>query len=574
MTAGEPICGKGAILALALSLVLAAPAAGQVAEEPAVLHVNPATGIDLDGRGSSEHPLRTATFALGAAGDHGMAQVEIRLAPGVYRAASGEAPGERFPLRLPPAVERLVVAGGEEGATQLVALDPASPGSPTDPAPVFEIEVYGAGRRAEVELSRLEITGGIAAACFAAGAGGEITGRITDCVMSGQSGKAIEAFISSGAIARLEVKRSVIEDANGGVAIETAASSTGDLLVDGCVLRSIATYGPGGILGAGVEAHLDPGAVLAVKVLRNVFWNMASAVQLTAAEENDALPSGGTLDAVIAGNLIGGLRKSPGAPAVKNGIYLSLWPHHEIALEILSNGFVGIGEHVLHHDNLDALRDLGRAVPWTFANNIAWDIGAASEFDEESPGFPFPPAGTRVTTNILSRSALRDGVDGNFSSDPLFEDEAAGDYRLRADSPARDRGDASFAAYSLADLDGRCRIAAVSCPPPGGAYPVDIGPYEYPGFCERDAFVFRRGDCNLSDNTVEITDAIFTFGVLFVGDVEPRCQDACDSNDDGKLNITDGIFTLFYLFSGGLPIPPPTGADGTDPTGDCLSPCL
>lgn len=82
---------------------------------------------------------------------------------------------------------------------------------------------------------------------------------------------------------------------------------------------------------------------------------------------------------------------------------------------------------------------------------------------------------------------------------------------------------------------------------------------------------FRRGDCN-DDRTVDISDAIFTLVVLFLGEGDPGCDDACDSNDDGEVDISDPITTLEVLFLGQGSIPLPGSRDcGVDPTQDELS---
>lgn len=79
--------------------------------------------------------------------------------------------------------------------------------------------------------------------------------------------------------------------------------------------------------------------------------------------------------------------------------------------------------------------------------------------------------------------------------------------------------------------------------------------------------IFQRGDCN-SDAAVDIADAIFTLGGLFVpGQPQPICDDACDANDDGLKNIADAVYTLTWLFFPGSPPPPAPFPDcGIDPT--------
>jgi len=72
--------------------------------------------------------------------------------------------------------------------------------------------------------------------------------------------------------------------------------------------------------------------------------------------------------------------------------------------------------------------------------------------------------------------------------------------------------------------------------------------------CGVDAIEFVRGDDNV-DGAVDISDPVFSLGVLFLGDL-PRCREAMDSNGDEVHDISDPVYTLAFLFSGG----PPPGA--------------
>ncbi|MBI4583994.1 MAG: protein kinase [Planctomycetes bacterium] len=83
---------------------------------------------------------------------------------------------------------------------------------------------------------------------------------------------------------------------------------------------------------------------------------------------------------------------------------------------------------------------------------------------------------------------------------------------------------------------------------------------------------FRRGDAD-SSGAVELSDAVFTLRVLFLGEGSLACGDAADSNDDGAIDLSDCISTLGHLILGAGPMPAP-GAErcGPDPTaaGDAL----
>ena len=79
-----------------------------------------------------------------------------------------------------------------------------------------------------------------------------------------------------------------------------------------------------------------------------------------------------------------------------------------------------------------------------------------------------------------------------------------------------------------------------------------------------------RGDAN-GDGTVDLSDAIHSWGYLFTGSAELLCLKAADANDDGELDISDGLRTLGYLFQGEGPLSEPFPTCGFDPTADDLT---
>ncbi len=82
---------------------------------------------------------------------------------------------------------------------------------------------------------------------------------------------------------------------------------------------------------------------------------------------------------------------------------------------------------------------------------------------------------------------------------------------------------------------------------------------------------FQRGDSN-DDGRVDLSDALFNLGFLFLGREEPSCDDAADANDDGRLDLTDAVFLLSGLFLGGeSPPSPAVGECDGDPTPDGIS---
>jgi len=67
---------------------------------------------------------------------------------------------------------------------------------------------------------------------------------------------------------------------------------------------------------------------------------------------------------------------------------------------------------------------------------------------------------------------------------------------------------------------------------------------------------------------LDLSDAVALLNSLFLGAMPPGCQDAADTNDDGKLDLSDAISTLNFLFLGGPA--PAGGACSSDTTEDNL----
>ena len=72
--------------------------------------------------------------------------------------------------------------------------------------------------------------------------------------------------------------------------------------------------------------------------------------------------------------------------------------------------------------------------------------------------------------------------------------------------------------------------------------------------CQRPRF--HRGDPT-GDGDEDVSDAIFIFGFLFLGDAPPSCRESADVNNDGVVNLSDGIHVLGFLFWGQQPPAPP-----------------
>ena len=79
--------------------------------------------------------------------------------------------------------------------------------------------------------------------------------------------------------------------------------------------------------------------------------------------------------------------------------------------------------------------------------------------------------------------------------------------------------------------------------------------------------LFIRGDVNFTGN-VDITDAIYLLGFLFLGYDDPECLDPADLLDEGRVNISSPIYLLNFLFTGGPAPRVPYPSPGLDPNLD------
>ncbi len=135
-------------------------------------------------------------------------------------------------------------------------------------------------------------------------------------------------------------------------------------------------------------------------------------------------------------------------------------------------------------------------------------------------------------------------------------------------------GVSSFKAYdgfSIVVLDASGAVVLqgqVAIPGGGGA--ALAPPVAFTMVGEYDT-AFLRGDAR-RDFTLNLTDAINTLEVLFLGGRFPACQDSMDANDDGSLDIADPITTLIHLFVESIELPyPGSRIAGFDATADDLS---
>lgn len=89
--------------------------------------------------------------------------------------------------------------------------------------------------------------------------------------------------------------------------------------------------------------------------------------------------------------------------------------------------------------------------------------------------------------------------------------------------------------------------------------------------CLEPQIEFRRGDVN-GDGSLDISDPISNLSFQFIGNFEPGCEDALDTDGSDTIDVSDPVFNLTYLFTGGAapPAPGPLSC-GPDPTDDGLT---
>ena len=115
--------------------------------------------------------------------------------------------------------------------------------------------------------------------------------------------------------------------------------------------------------------------------------------------------------------------------------------------------------------------------------------------------------------------AASEGINNNFSSDPLFCDAEQGNYHLQETSP--------------------CIMSKKACAPVLGALEPGCNPSQ-----------FICGDAN-GDDKINVSDAVYIINYVFSGGAEPDPRESGEVNCDGKVNISDAVYLINYVFSGG-----------------------
>ncbi len=202
------------------------------------------------------------------------------------------------------------------------------------------------------------------------------------------------------------------------------------------------------------------------------------------------------------------------------------------------------------HDGDGNELGVSRAVAADTWSEIRVDIdlerNLQAAFLDDAPliGFPFPWE-TSGIGEIQCIDLWSDGGSGalydNVSLEPIAETDCNGNGT--ADSE-------DLATGASADCNGN--LVPDECDIESGYSPDDDGD----GVPDDCLGGFRRGDANV-DGIVDISDAIFILGYLFLGTTSPACVSAAEANGDGNVDLSDSVMVLNFLFLGGSPPPAP-----------------
>ncbi len=130
----------------------------------------------------------------------------------------------------------------------------------------------------------------------------------------------------------------------------------------------------------------------------------------------------------------------------------------------------------VYADGFDAQTQLTNNIVVARSGQVA--VFCTADFDPAGPIFTFNDAFAPAGAAYAGACPDVTGVAGNHSVDPIFVDQAGGDYHLRSESPVVDAGDNSPPDLPAFDLDGDPRITDGNA---DGAAVVDLGVDETPG---------------------------------------------------------------------------------------------
>lgn len=559
--------GSVLVLVLPLLALTGGPLSGLRAGD---VWVDPESGIDGEDRGSFEAPLRTLGFALGKLETEGGLASSLLLGAGAFVGGERlESLPDTFPLVTSGVRPSLAVVGCR-GEPASIRIDSTSP-----ERDILRLEIGDArpGEVAHLSVSGVRFTGGRSAVALVGADGVDVELDVESCDFTETEAAAIEILSGHDARTTVRIVDCRFEGPGSGLAVEAVGGARVELTVERCRFAGMPALDAGGLLGGAIELHVDEGGALDAAVRRCELRDTAGAFLLSSGTTEDA---GGALRLTVASTLVHSTPPESAAGDIdvapcRSAFYLATRPGFDVRVDVLHSTFWGVSRSIVHVEDLADLTE--GMLPVRFDGNVFAGGGVTPLGAWATSGSgPVPPS-AELGVNLAPEAWRPDlpGERGIFAP-PRLVDPGSGDYRPAPDSPAIDAGDASLLGdLGTRDLDGRCRLTS----PSGGPHArPDLGAYEASGVCaEAMQRPFVRGDCD-AGGAVQMTDAIYLFGHLFLGVEDPPCADGCDANDDGSLDITDGIYTLSWLFLGGGDFPSPWPGAGADLTPDRLGDCL
>ena len=200
------------------------------------------------------------------------------------------------------------------------------------------------------------------------------------------------------------------------------------------------------------------------------------------------------------------------------------------------------------------------------------------EFEEQDDEREIEIEVEDLTPNTAFRVELS-SPEPDSMTETLFDgmSDGVGDIRRRSvffGDDALPFGAMSFREYdgftiSVVNADGATVLSGVVAVPaaPDGAAAALVVRFSTVG--RYDSW-FIRGDAN-EDGQLDLSDAVRSLEILFLGGESPRCEDSLDINDDGEIDVSDPVSVLLYLFQGGRePAFPGALISGYDLTADTI----
>ena len=343
-------------------------------------------------------------------------------------------------------------------------------------------------------------------------AGPEVTlidGNRVNSVVKFMSGEGRSSVLSGFTVWNGRSRYDIVGSGNGGgVTVEYSSPTiTGNIIVNnrGCVGAGISIHFGSPLIQrntitnnrlsecTGDGGGISIGGASSAQVLDNI---IADNFAPSGSGGGIALYSAGT--PTIRGNIISGNTATGLSPCASGGgISIEIYTSAYVAENAIVGNTAGCGAGVSWDgapgvspllanntiaDNNGPGVSLQHPSEMVFVNNIVLGKAGHAAIVCANPSGLNPPAFR--FNNVLATSGTayggtcndQSGINGNISSDPMFVDQAGGNYRVLPSSQSIDAGDNTVAGTPSLDLGGNARIVDGDG---NGTVVIDIGAYEY-----------------------------------------------------------------------------------------------